>query len=213
MILSIPVAELLKEVAVIDYKYGYLKLNRDHLLEQPTPVVRRVLGALLKYISGDINPVSYKHLETVVSCLPHLNKATTVHRCLVFPLPQRRQVGICGTIMFPNTKIPIGTGESIHWKGRWKIHLTSLAKATSQHQYYIRHFESEDNAVLKWGLRAIRGRKLPPLVTRRTLPVIVDEGGKVVLIPHFKYADRRYGIIAEVKYQPIFSLDSVVNQH
>ena len=56
----------------------------------------------------------------------------------------------------------------------------------SPQTFYIRHLLDRDNQLFQKGVRKIRSIKLPHVLIRGGLPVIVDDSDHVVLIPHFK---------------------------
>lgn len=216
------VNRLVKELPVINTRYGYLTLDSKRLLEEPSPVVRRVMSALLKFISGNINPVRYKPLNTLISALP-LKRTVMLHNCLVFPIGDH-WVGVSGALPVHPKHAPIKVGDTIHWEKRWEVKLVSTAdegcstvesnmEGLSNRQFFVRNLLSKDYGLGRRGMRVVRSRRLPPVRARPALPVIIDEKNTVVAIPHLRYVDRAYGVTVNIKYKPFLSLDSVINQY
>lgn len=216
-VLCIAVGEIVHKLTYFNTKYGYVCLNRPSLLQLPKPILREVMNTLLKFVSADISPVRPNILDNLISDLPNLNtNATTMlHNCFVFLLDQDT---VCMTIATSATDahlikpVPIVVGEQQHWIGKWMIELSPLSETsqakTVRKQYLVRPFNNKRDAhLLRHGVRVIRSAKLPPLKTRSALPVVADEDGNVVAIPHFNYNNRIYGIKASVKYNPLISLD------
>ncbi len=210
----------MKKLAFINTKYGYLEVDKWALLNLPRPILRRVLGALLKYVSANPKSVAYNPMRFLMAELPSLEKgeggrkSLQGHECFVYAMNNGR-LGISGAAMLMREvkPEPIKVGEPLHWDKRWEILLYSLTGRFNPHRrYYVRHLNSNDVSLGRVGVRAIRRTRLPPLHARRALPVIIDEEGKVVTIPHLKYVDKSHGLVAKVKYKPLISMDAVINQ-
>ena len=230
----------MKKLAFVNTKYGYLVVDKEALLELPRPILRRVFSALLKYVSGNTFSLPYRHLSRLLAALPGLektasNKSLQGHECFVFALHEEGKLGISGAAfsMADIKPHPIRVGESLHWDRRWEIQLTSPRRGgtldrrwetqlTSPQRggtleedsqcYYVRHFINKDTELGRRGVRAVRRYPLPPLHSRRALPVIIDSQGNVVTIPHLKYVDKKYGLVAQVKYKPFLSIETIINQ-
>lgn len=204
-----------KKVASINLKYGYVVVHKPALLALPKPVSRRVVGSLLKYVSANIKPVAYRQLEDFMLQLPDLDKNICVHGCCMFPLADEGALGIASAVHWDIKPQSISVGESVHWSNRWTIELLPVFGSTPyrEKQYFIRNFVKSDYVLVRRGVRVVRRAKLPPVMTRCTLPVIEDQDGKVALIPHFKYKNRDFGISATVCFNPHLTLDSIVNQY
>lgn len=208
------VVEAVRGVSKVNTRYGYVVVHRKALIALPKPIVCRVMGALLKYVSVDLRPVKYKHLDTVLMKLPTLEKMVSVHGTLLFPLDENT-LGIAAAVTSHGVKPhPIAIGQSLHWNKRWIVNLVQTPDCNaSQHQFFVRHFNTNDHIYVRRGVRVVRSAKLPPVMTRLTLPVIIDESGNVVLIPHFKYRNREYGVSATVHYRPLITFEYLANQY
>lgn len=164
-------------------------------------------------MSANPRPVRQCMLDDFISDLPNLtlNKTVTLHSSFVF-LSNQDTVCISKAVQGTDAicrPVPIKVGEQLHWIGKWKIELSPLSGTTvSNRQYFVRPYNNKKDALLlRYGVRVVRGSKLPPIKTRVALPVVTDEEGKVVAIPHFKYNNRIYGIKVTVHYHPLISLD------
>ncbi len=114
-----------EKVTKLNTKYGYVILHKPALLALPKPVLSRVVGALLRYVSADTRPVGYKQLESLTSMLPRLEKTVSVHGCSVFPLHSEDLLGMAARSKVSQIKPhPITVGESLHWNNKWVIKLS-----------------------------------------------------------------------------------------
>lgn len=202
-----------KEVTSIDMKYGYVTVNKSALMTLPKPVWSRAIATLLQYVSANIRPVTYKQLQYLLAKLPDLQKTISLHGCCVFPL----RTGVLGVsaIMWEIKPQPITIGEPMHWSNKWNVQILPASGSTQckDRKYFVRSFIKADYAFVRRGVRMVRSAKLPPVLARYALPVIMDQDGKVALIPHFKYRNRDFGISATVRHNPLLTLDSIVQQH
>lgn len=209
------VAGATRKVVSINVKYGYVVVHKPGLLALPRPVSKRVVGSLLKHISCNIKPVPYRQLDELMSQLPNLEKNMCVHGCCIFPVESEDVLGIASAVNWDIKPQPISVGESVLWSNRWTIELLPVF-GSSTHQkrrFFIRNFMKHDYVLVRRGVRVVRRAKLPPVMTRCTLPVIEDQDGNVALIPHFKYKNRDFGISATVHYTPRLTVDSIVDQY
>lgn len=200
-----------RKVSSVDVKYGYLTVNKSALLALPKPVICRVVGSLLKYVSGNIKPVVYKQLQNLLHRLPGLEKTMCVHNCCIFPLHEEDMLGVAYTGKWEAKSQPIAPGETVQWN-QWLIRIHGNAECKDR-QFFIRHFSKNDYLFVRHGVRVVRRSKLPPLLTRHALPVIEDQHGNVALIPHFRYKNRDFGVSAKVDYKPLITLDSIIKQY
>ena len=69
----------------------------------------------------------------------------------------------------------------------------------------------KDWELARKGIRKVRTYVLPPEHVRGSLPVIVDENMKVVLIPHFKVIDRSAGITCKLKFTPRHTIEDYIH--
>lgn len=178
-----------------------------------------MLSTLVKFVSADISPVRTNLLEELISDLPSFGPSTVamLHNCYVF-LSDQHTVSIAvapaaSAAMGLWKPVPIRLGKTLHWIDKWKVHLSPLSgtePAAADRQYYVRPFSNKKDAtLLKHGVRVIRGKRLPHIRMRGALPVVTDEEGKVVAMPHFLYNNRTYGIQVSVKHSPLLTLDYV----
>lgn len=203
------VATAAKKVSHVNTKYGYVTMHKTSLLALPNPVVCRVVGSLLKYVSSNIKPVAYKQLLNLVGKLPGLEKTLCVHSCCVFPVSEDL-LGVAYSINWEAKPHPITVGELVQWN-MWRIELLPVFgyAGCKDRKFFIRSFTKNDYLFVRRGVRVVRRSKLPPVLARYALPVIEDQHGNVALIPHFKYKNRDFGISADVDYNPLITLDII----
>lgn len=198
---ALAVDRIIRSLPVIDFEYGFVVLRKASLLQLSPPLLRRVLSALIRYVSADMRPVSYKSLAKLIAALPDV-KTTTIHKCYVFAVDEDR-IGICAA---PDvTRVPIKVGEELNWIGKWELKLSSVVPPGEQ--YYIRPFRDDDHMILRARQRQL---KLPPVRTRYALPVLTDSRGTVIAIPHFNYTNKKYRVILSVRYKPLIAMDYVL---
>ena len=108
---------------------------------------------------------------------------------------------------------PIKLGETVLWDNRFLITMSKLPPDTpgagspkEGEEFFIIPWQERFNLELKKGVRKNRSFKLPPLISRQGIPVIVDKNRRVVLIPHFKVNDRSYGVTCTYQFKPNIGL-------
>ena len=197
----------MKNLPAIHNHFGYVTLSKAKLVQLPKPIIWRVLNILSQYTSGKIRSSGYRELRINWTSLVLLDRTMTFRKALVGPIPKTKgghDVAVCNA-MDPNrfSAINITVNKSLHWEN-WDISLKYFKLVTTQdkeRKYFVRGFRGKDSGLLKRGIRVVQSTVLPPLMVRPTFPVIVDEAENVVAIPHFKYLDRRYGVLAVVQTQ------------
>ena len=84
-------------------------------------------------------------------------------------------------------------------------------RAGEDRTFYIRNMLRPDEMQAKKGIRRVRSSVLPPPEMRSSLPVIVDDSQKkVVLVPHFQMIDRSAGVTCKIAYKPSKTLDDIL---
>lgn len=220
MVYLLVVFDTVTRISRLNTKYGYMTFNRTELLkmELPKPVLRRAIGAIFKFVSGDNSPIPYLALDTLISQLPTLKGKTMLHKCLLYPTKETEILAVCKAQLTHNSwcQEPVKVGEKLHWMKSWEIELFPTTGAVNHNdkQYFVRGLDNETIALgRKCGIRVSRSNKDPPVNVRPSLPVITDEEGTVILIPHIKYVDRTRGLTARVKFKPLLSFDSIINPY
>lgn len=193
--------EIIRLLPVTHDEYGYVTVRKSSLLQLPSPLLRRVLSALIQHTSGDIKSVPYRSLAKISSALPDL-RTTTIRRCYIFQVDENT-IGF-STIPEP-TPVPIKVGEQLHWIGKWEVTLSAVSsQVPHKEQYYVRPFQKDDHQLLRRQPRKLKSRL--PLLVRYALPVLTDDKGSVIAIPHFNYRNKNYKVKISVKYKPLVSL-------
>lgn len=206
----------MKKLTVVNTEYGYLEVDSHALLQHPRPVVRRVISAALKYVSG-YPFVRHHTLNKVVAGLSKLehtrNRVLQAQRCILFSLDHGRgRVGI-SRCTFHAVPKPVKVGKCMYWDNLWEITLESLAStADSSTKFFVRSIGGDIYLACVGGVRAVGRVPLPPVRVRGALPVILDEKGKVVSIPHLKYLERAYGVEVHVKFKPLLPMDIIISK-
>lgn len=149
-------------------------------------------------------------------------------------------VARCRPLKHERTLTPVKVGETVVWDNRFAISLVPLetpptttpqkspppgkpAKSRrkksqetvseanqDQRQFYVRHMVPTDWGLAQEGVRRVKRAQLPHERVRGGLPVVVDEEGKVVEIPHFKMVDRRRGVMAVIRFEPQVKLEELL---
>ena len=211
-----------EELVSTEKRHGFATVDLPLYGQLPPPVGKRLLMSLFNHIGGHTNTVSTASLN---SCYDYLvagttrpNKATSLAHCNVVPLnsaqfmvarrrPQARE----------QTLTPIVLGEPLMWDNRFRVTLSQTGRGRKTHSssptYWVRHMLETDCSVASKGLRRRKASKLPPLLARGGLPVLVDAKGCIVAAPHLGYLDVKFGVTCSVTFDPVVPLHSHVPFH
>ncbi len=205
-------------LTTINTKYGYIGVDRANLLSVTPPIAKRSLAALIRSVMCSpeyqfryaVLEKSYKRL------MSYDGKPFSVGKAIVAPITDRT-IGIYKSLNHDDSlksKTPIRPGETILWENRWEIQLKSrTTNSQLQEQYFVRNMGRKDYEFATRGIRRIRSTPLPPVSARYSLPVITDDSGRVLLIPHFQFAERNITISARVSFEPKYSVEDVLLNH
>ncbi len=202
----------------INTKYGYIGVDRAKLLSVTPPIAKRSLSALIRSVMCSPEyqfryAVLEKSYKTLMS---YDGKPFSVGKAVVAPITDRT-IGIYKSLNHDDSlksKTPIRPGETILWENRWEIQLKpKTTNSQLQEQYFVRNMGRKEYEFATRGIRRIRSTPLPPVSARSSLPVITDAAGRVLLIPHFQFAERNVTISARVSFEPKYSVEDVLLNH
>ena len=208
----------------VNQEYGYLSFSIGKLLSLPSVVMSKVVQSLLGHIGGkrrSMNTFARFHRKL----LSRDRRLERLCGCILFIPDQDNDTMIVGRAPPTPTKqvlqTPISVGETIHWDARWKITLKPLENLDGQdsdkkasegarqneEELYVRNLTIEECWEKKGQANEWVHADVPPF-TRILLglPVVCTKSGKVVLAPHFKIADRSYGVDCDVTFDPLLPL-------
>ena len=230
MSLCTVVGELLSDIPVLNENYGYISLDKRHLLEQPKCVVWRLLTVLGLYLTGQAKSTNYRLLDDVWTSIMHKGRTSFFSRTLLVPVRDSRGDDVILVCRAPTRKTRaawtrIEFNKPLLWGHYWKLslsHCNNRLKSTegeessaeeNEESYYVRQFQKSDVVLARQG----RGfsSKLPHMCVCYTLPVLVNASGVVVAIPHFHYVKDSCRVQVSVSFAPPVSLDvyTFVNQY
>jgi hypothetical protein len=202
------VATAAKAVINVNPVYGYVTLRKSAFLALPRPVAHEVVGSVVQYFNANTKFLTYRELQDLHKVM-RLGRTSCLYNCNIFPIHNEDFFGV--SHMKQEEPHPIKVGESVQWN-QWSVTVSpeNSGQESKETQFYIRNFTKTDQHLLRFGVRVVKSFKLPPVLSRYSLPVIEDRHGHVVLIPHFRYKDKDFGISAKVKHQPPIALDAIV---
>ena len=206
----------------IERKHGFATVNLPHFRQLPPPVGKRLLLSLLHHIGGHTNTVCNTPLN---SCYDYLvametrpNKAASLAHCNM-ALIDSAQFMVARQLprTTERTLTPIVLGEPLLWGNRFRVTLSPTPKGRHAHNplvaYSVRHMLETDYIVARKGLRRRKSARLPPLLARGGLPVVVDATGRIVAAPHLGYLDVKFGVTCSVTFDPAVPLHNSVSFH
>lgn len=219
--------DAVKRLTNVNYKYGVVTFDGERYRSLNPFIARGVLTLWLRYINGkggSTNRYGVGKLHDIVT----LNKTTadTHNRCILIPQLKRqhfmiaKQSPMSGQVR--STRVPIRVGQTIIWDDRFRISLFDKRVDREEEKdgenletriFYVRNFVRTDNEYLNRGVRKVKGSVLLHRQARGSLPVIIDEAGRVVLIPHFRVIDHRVGVNCKVTFEPQWTIDNLLNFH
>ena len=141
-------------------------------------------------------------------------KTQTFGGCSVFHY-SNNEFGVARQYVMKDSAIftPIRVGETVHWDNRYDISLHRLddsCQSAINETFYIRNMRKKDFNLASRGIRKVKSVKLAPEPSRGGLPVIVVEKQGVdrlywpaVLVPHFQFIDRSYGVKCRCTFRPL----------
>ena len=201
----------------INKEYGHVLIDYSTFFQLSRPVALRLLQVIIQYVTGTFKSFRSKTMSQLYNYFEdgHMTRNFNIANCIVFPVNES-----CFCITRhrppkierdnPSYLTPIKIGEMVHWDNRFNITLSHLSQGRqlsnkkpncSPQTFYIRHLLDRDNQLFQKGVRKIRSIKLPHVLIRGGLPVIVDDSDHVVLIPHFKVIDKSYGITCKCNFK------------
>ena len=216
-------SDLVKKLATINSKYGTLSFDSRNYRSLNPYIARSVLAIWLRFVSSSGNSINRYGLQKLHN-LVILDKTVTDtnSNCVLIPLPKE------GQFMIAKQKPPTGrsgrtlirVGETILWDNRFRISLFEKTSGKKKRKgdvnsrvFYVRNFLRSDHMYVVKGVRKVRRTVLVHYHVRGGLPVVVDETGTVVLIPHFRVMDHSVGVDCKVTFEPQWSIDELLNFH
>ena len=209
------VCKALDNYMSIDSRLGYAVIEMKGFLELSHPVAFRVLTTLLQFVEGKSRTFVSRNINFLYNKIKSgsLKSNFSLGRCSIFRIDDQ----YFGVAYNPVRKIdelkeewtPINVGETVHWQGRFCISLLPLKREglslllmerKEVQTLYIRNMVLKDENQLSKGIRRNRNYKIPNKFIRFGLPVIVDEEGNVVIMPHFEVIDKSYGLRCECSH-------------
>ena len=221
------VGQLLAELPILNEKYGYVILDRRRLLEQPRYIVWRLLKILGAVLSGEARSTHHQLLNNIWTSIMYKDRTAFFHKTLLIPSRNPKEdleeIIVCKAPLAKRhrKRTRITLNEPLLWENSWEITLTSPQTSHAPtscvpgRQYYVRMFEQSDICLARCGDELTFSSKLPHCSVCATLPVVVDEGGEVLAIPHFKYVKPPSTLHGSVSFKPpvSLSLHTLVNQY
>ena len=212
---------------------GYATIKYSMFSKLPSPTARRLLETVIRYVnSGNWKYVSYvcakNAYNSIMNKIKTKNSTVVVHgqfnNCFIFHI-DNQVFGVAKQRLQKSMYVytPINIGQTIHWDSRFNISLNHLDPSQNfggnKNSFYIRNMTTNDEHYASKGKRKVKSIKLPHQYSRGGLPVIVakEEGMQekerwpVVLIPHFKYINREYGVKCACDYKEIRNLHSYLD--
>lgn len=217
-------------MASVNSNYGTLSFDAGAYRSLNPYVARSTLAIWLRFVSSSGNSINRYGLEKLHNLVVQ-EKAVTVtnSNCILIPLPKERRFMVAKQkplMSGRNRKTPIRVGETVLWDNRFRITLfgkftTSRRNRVEKREredlksrvFYIRNFQISDHMYVSRGVRKVRGTVLVHYHVRGGLPVVVDETGAVVLIPHFKVMDHSVGVDCRVTFEPQWNMSELLNYH
>lgn len=204
------------QLTKVNTKHGYIQLDLPKLFSVPPPIAKRSLSVILRYIMGDPNyQFRYAKLESFYKRLSFYdNKTFSAGRTIISSV-SKQAIGIFKTLYHEESmkKIPIKAGQTVLWEKKWEIKLKPKKndqQCRDLRTYFIRGMIRDDFELAIRGIRRVRAKPLPPVPARNSLPVIMDDSGRVVMIPHFEFSERDLAVKATANYKPQYSLEDVL---
>ena len=201
----------------INRTYGYAYVDVAGMCSLDPPVAYRVLTLLMQFIRVTSKSLKYRHYQNIMKMFrnPYQARTATFMKCTI--IPQHDNFLFARQEPEKQVLTPISVSETICWDRRFEISLHPLRDehgdliATKESKFYVRHLVNDGLA--KFGVRKVCSYNLPVKHVRRSLPVIVDESGNVVIIPLFKFIDETAGVACECQYKPERNLEAVVKEY
>jgi hypothetical protein len=215
--------EVVNKMATIDSKYGTLSFDAGSYRSLNPFIARSILAIWLRFVGSSGSSINRYGLEKLHNVVMQEDTVTdTNSNCILIPLPKERQFMVAK--QKPPTgrscKTPIHVGETILWDNRFRISLfqkTHPSKRNNENLksrvFYVRYFLRSDHMYVVKGVRKVKTSVLVHHHVRGGLPVVVDETGTVVLIPHFKVMDHSVGIDCKVTFEPQWTINELLNFH
>ena len=205
----------------INKTYGYAYVDVAGICSLESAVAYRVLGLLMQFIGATSKSLKHKHYMSIMKMFqnPYRSKTATFMKCTITPQPHNFLFTRQAPERDHRVQTPISVGETICWDRRFEISLHPLRDErgdlieTRRRKFFVRHLLTNDHWFAKFGVRKVRSYGLPNEHVRGGLPVIVDERGKVVIIPLFKFIDKTAGVACECQYKPERNLEAVVTEY
>ena len=203
-------------------EFGFVEVNLEKFRSLPPVIGERVLRTLALHMGGARVEVHYKSLARAYGELQKdFFKPHRIGRSIIYSPRRRNNMLVVGRVLpdkkFQDKLLPISVGETVYWDGRWKITLKSRQdvsyRGEEREQLYIRPMRPSDSMVPRRGIRRIRSARLPDELIRGGLPMISNKDGYVVLAPHFRVADRSYGVFCDVSFDPLLPLKQDTEVH
>ena len=210
----------MEELATVNLKYGTLSFDAPTYQSLNPYVARSVLSIWLRFVGSSgatINRYGLEKLHNLV--VTEKTSSNTNNNCIMIPLPKEGSIMLARQkpILVTGQKTPIRVGETILWDNRFRISLFEKPGALEKRKgdltsevFYVRNFLFDDHRYVGKGVRKVRAAVLVHYHVRGGLPVIVDETGTVVLIPHFRVIDHKVGVDCKVTFTPKWSMQDLL---
>ena len=217
-------------MAYVDSNYGTLSFSVGAYRSLNPYVARSTLAIWLRFVGSSGNSINRYALEKLHNQVVQEKTVTvTKSNCILIPLPKEQRFMIARQkpqLSGKNRKTPIRVGETVLWDNRFRITLFEKVTTSRRNRvekremedlksrvFYIRNFQIGDHTYVSKGVRKVRRTILVHHHVRGGLPVIVDETGAVVLIPHFMVMDHSVGVDCRVTFEPQWSMSELLNYH
>ena len=211
-------AHTVKKLPAVDIQHGTLSFPTSTYCSLNPAVARRTLSLWLRYIGGvsDIRYDLISPMNQLLHSTTDKTKNTTGSNVLMTVDPKKKRATIARRSPDSRyrTRIPIRIGETVVWDNRFSITLHSRGDSEGSKidpegatpVFYVRHLVEKDWPLMSKGVVKYK----VPVSARGGLPVVVDEGNKVVLMPHFRVASREANVLAVVRFRPARTMEDLL---
>ena len=196
----------------VDETYGYVMVYYDTFNTLSRPAAMKLMHVIFQYVTGGYTePISTKSFDILWKLFKDgvLSTNARLQLCNIIKMPKKTSKYFCIARQSKDDRQKIKVGEPMHWNKQFLITLKPLDnrfQSASPEEFMVRPWQKNDDRKAKMGVRKISTYKLPPVLTRPSLPVIVDKNGNTVLIPHFRYIDKSYGVTCTCWFEPVLEL-------
>ena len=224
----------MERMAVMNPKYGTVSFDVPSYKSLNPYIARSTLSIWLRYVGATTSSINRYGLQKLHNLIvQERNTSDTNSHCILIPLPKEEKFIVARQKPMSGKagRVPIRVGETILWDSRFRITLfekttPSEREGTEREEegvskrgnvdsrtFYVRNFLVSDHMYMTRGVRKVKGTVLVHPHVRGGLPVVEDEGGRVVLIPHFRVVNHRLGVDCKVTFAPQWSMQELLYFH